>query len=92
MKERNQIYIKFNVIVFLVFLNFALVAQNKTDISLFLRNDSATYLNEVSSGLGDLFSALGHHGPAIENEWLGFRIYFDRKASIDVYSKTSPRL
>jgi hypothetical protein len=63
-------------------------ALNKTDISLFMRNDSAMYLNEVISEVGDLFNALGHHGPAVENEWLGFRIYFDHKAAIDVYSKT----
>jgi len=31
---------------------------------------------------------LGHHGPAIENEWLGLRYYFDKKAAIDVYSKS----
>jgi hypothetical protein len=35
---------------------------------------------------------MGHHGPAIENEWLGLRIYFDQKAAIDVYSKTNPGL
>ena len=67
-------------------------AQNKTDISLFSRSDSAVYLNEISSESGDLYNALGHHGPAIENEWLGLRIYFDHKAAIDVYSKTKPGL
>lgn len=71
-----------------IFLSQIIVAQNRTDASLFLRSDSATYLNEVSSESGDLFNALGHHGPAIENEWLGLRIYFDQKAAIDVYSKT----
>lgn len=81
-------------VVFIVFIVLAQTvgAQNKTDASLFLRNDSATYLNEVSSESGDLFNELGHHGPAIENDWLGLRIYFDRKAAIDVYSKTNPGL
>ena len=69
-----------------------LAAQNKTDVSLFLGSDSTTYLNEVSSESGDLFNALGHHRPAIENEWLGLRLYFDRKAAIDVYSKTKSGL
>ena len=69
-----------------------LVAQNKTDVSLFLKSDSARYLNDISSDSGDLFNSLGHHGPAIENAWLALRIYFDKKASIDVYSKTKPGL
>ncbi len=66
-----------------------LVAQNMTDASLFLRSDSTCYLDYVSSKSGDLYSALGHHGPAIENEWLGLRLYFDKKAAIDVYSKAN---
>ena len=61
-----------------------LMAQNKTDASLFLRSDSTAYLNEVSSETGDLYRALGHHGPAIENEWIGIRYYFDKKAAIDI--------
>ncbi len=67
-------------------------AQNNTDISLFMKADSATYLNEVSSKSGDLFQTVGHHGPAVENEWMGIRIYFDKKAAIDIYSKTKPGL
>jgi hypothetical protein len=67
-------------------------AQNMTDVSLFLRSDSTKYLGHVSSESGDLYNVLGHHGPAIENEWLGLRLYFDRKAAIDVYSKANPGL
>ena len=69
-----------------------ITAQNMTDASLFLRSDSTRYLDHVSSESGDLYSALGHHGPAIENEWLGLRLYFDKKAAIDVYSKANRRL
>jgi len=39
-----------------------------------------------------MFTEVGHHGPAIENEWLGLRIYFDQKTAIDVYSKPGPAL
>jgi hypothetical protein len=67
-------------------------AQNMTDVSLFLRGDSAKCLDHVSSESGDLYNVLGHHGPAIENEWLGLRLYFDKKAAIDVYSKANPGL
>jgi hypothetical protein len=55
---------------------------------MFLRADSSVYLTEIASETGDLFNDLGHHGPAIENEWLGLRYYFDKKAAIDVYSKS----
>jgi len=78
--------------ILLFALSHIVIAQNKTDVSLFLRSDSAVYLNDISSASGDLFNLLGHHGPAIENEWLGLRIYFDQKAAIDVYSKTKPGL
>jgi hypothetical protein len=81
---------RITIIVILIFLHCILTAQNKTDVSLFFRRDSAKYLNEVFSDSGDLFNLLGHHGPAIENEWLGLRFYFDEKAAIDVYSKTKP--
>ena len=81
---------KATILTACILLCQTLAAQNKTDVSLFLRSDSTTYLNEVSSESGDLFNALGHHGPALENEWLGLRLYFDRKAAIDVYSKIKP--
>ncbi len=83
---------RITIIAILTVLHFITLAQNKTDVSLFFRQDSATYLGEVSSDSGDLFNLLGHHGPAIENEWLGLRFYFDGKAAIDVYSKTKPGL
>lgn len=83
---------KFLIVCLSVFLNNISVSQNNTDVSLFLRQDSSVYLNEIYSELGDLFQTLGHHGPAIENEWIGLRFYFDSKAAIDVYSKSNPGL
>lgn len=67
-------------------------AQNKTDVSLFLKKDKANYLTEIESESGNLFTKLGHHGPAVENQWLGFRFYFDKKTAIDIYSKAKPGL
>jgi len=84
----------------LLFLLFAVVitqvqaqtqAQNKTDISLYFRSDSIQR-SEISSNSGDLYNKLGHHGPAIENEWMALRIYFSSKVAIDVYSKAKPGL
>lgn len=67
-------------------------SQNKTDISLFSRADSGVYKSEIYSESGDLFRKVGHHGPAIENEWMALRIYFDHKATIDAYNKVKPGL
>lgn len=82
---------KYLIIVFSL-VSFSCASQNNTEVSLFLRADSSAYLAEVSSETGDLYRDLGHHGPAIENEWMGLRIYFDKKAAIDVYSKAKPGL
>ena len=66
--------------------------QNRTEVSLFMRSDITKYLKTISSASGDLFNSIGHHGPAIENEWIGLRLYFNYKAAIDVYSKSKPGL
>lgn len=77
------------LLILFVLIFFSCATQNNTEVSLFLKSDSL-YINEIASESGDLFRSLGHHGPAIENEWLGLRIYFDKKAAIDVYSKAKP--
>jgi hypothetical protein len=66
--------------------------QNKTEVSLFLNSDNQNYLDTISSESGDLFESLGHHGPAVENEWMALRLYFNYKTSIDLYSKSKPGL
>jgi uncharacterized protein DUF4861 len=63
-------------------------SQNKTDVSLFKKDAPGQYISEVYSESGDLYQTLGHHGPAVENEYMALRIYFNRKAAIDVYSKS----
>ncbi|NQU52674.1 MAG: DUF4861 family protein [Bacteroidetes bacterium] len=80
------------LILLLIIIGFLGFAQNKTDVSLFLKKDKANYLTEIESESGNLFTKLGHHGPAVENQWLGYRIYFDKKTAIDVYSKAKPGL
>ena len=47
---------------------------------------------EISSETGDLFTKVEHHGPALENEWMGVRIYFDKKCALDIYNKKRPGL
>ena len=67
------------------------MAQNMTDVSL-LWKDTDKQVPEISSKTGDLYNKLLHHGPAIENEWIGLRLYFDKKVAIDVYNKQKPQL
>jgi hypothetical protein len=49
-------------------------------------------ITEISSPTGNLYNNLHHHGPAFESEWMGYRFYFDKKQTIDVYGKKQPRL
>ncbi|MDR0744210.1 MAG: DUF4861 domain-containing protein [Tannerella sp.] len=38
-------------------------------------------------GTSDIYNQLHHHGPAFESEWVAYRIYFDRKQTVDLYGK-----
>ncbi len=73
----------------------ACFGQNNTDTSLYMKaekSEKITYLTDIGSESGDLYKTIGHHGPAVENEWMGLRIYFSDKVAIDVYSKAKPGL
>ncbi len=80
----------------LFLLMFALIAgivsaENMTDIHLQWK-DSTKLESSISSETGNLYNKLNHHGPAIENQWIGLRYYFDYKCAIDIYNKTRPGL
>ena len=66
-------------------------AENKTDVSLMWKGNPEQQA-EISSETGDLFTKVEHHGPALENEWMGVRIYFDKKCALDIYNKKRPGL
>jgi hypothetical protein len=78
-------------IVLLMALTVNTYSQNMTDISLKWKGTDKQ-VGSIESETGNLYSKLEHHGPAIENEWLGLRLYFDHKVSVDVYNKTRPAL
>lgn len=40
----------------------------------------------------DTYHQLHHHGVAVESEWMAYRIYFDKKQTIDPYCKRTPQL
>jgi len=77
--------------IFLLIFLGSVCAQNMTDISL-SKKGSGEQVKEIISETGDMYKLVEHHGPAIENEWLGLRLYFDYKCAIDVYNKTRPGL
>lgn len=79
------------LVLVISFLWFGSFAQNMTDISLRWKGSDKQECS-IESETGDLYRQLDHHGPAIENEWLGLRLYFDHKVSVDVYNKTRKAL
>jgi len=80
------------LLLLFVIINIHGFAQNLTEVSLFMKKDKNTYLTEVESKSGNLYTKIGHHGPAIENQWFALRIYFNKTGAIDVYSKAKPEL
>lgn len=63
------------------------VAQH-TFFSQFLRSDSLQVAEVWGPPGSKLINAVGHHGPAVENQFMALRLYFDGRGAIDVYSKS----
>lgn len=61
---------------------------------MWLKNPDKTLLaaDTLSSDKDDMYRKLHHHGPAFESEYAAYRIYFDKKQTIDTYGKKFPRL
>ncbi len=51
-----------------------------------------TESSQLASEKDDMYRKLHHHGPAFESEYAAYRIYFDKKQSVDTYGKKEPRL
>lgn len=64
----------------MVLPNKKVKTKNKQDIFL-----SAI---TVDRGSASSYSSLHHHGPAFENEYIAFRLYFDHRQTVDMYGKT----
>lgn len=92
--QSKQRLIKYCLILFCFLSSFLfLKAQEsaKLDVSMFWKK-SEEQLSFVEDAKGDLFSKLAHHGPAVENLWLAYRVYFNSSSSVDILSKFQPRL
>lgn len=61
---------------------------------MWLKNPDKTLraADTLFSTKDDMYHRLHHHGPAFESEYAAYRIYFDKKQTIDTYGKKSPRL
>lgn len=55
-------------------------------------NNSVIPTDTASSDTGTLYNDLHHHGPAFESELMAYRLYFDRKQTVDLYGKFRPQL
>ena len=40
----------------------------------------------------DSFHKMHHHGFALENKWMAYRLYFDKRQIVDIYAKKTPQL
>ncbi|MDL2304112.1 DUF4861 domain-containing protein [Bacteroides sp. OttesenSCG-928-D19] len=57
---------------------------------MLLRGDKGKHQHIQSltvPGSSDIYNLLHHHGPAFESELVAYRIYFDRKQTVDIYGK-----
>lgn len=69
------------------------VFSRRLNAQMFKKEDGKIIpVKEASSPTGDLYNSLHHHGPAFESELMAYRLYFDKKQTIDVYGKKQPRL
>lgn len=66
----------------------------RVNAQMWLKNPDKS-LSEVTaaeSERDDMYHKLHHHGPAFESELAAYRVYFDKKQSIDTYGKKRPGL
>ena len=56
------------------------------------QDGSLTECDTLFSFKDDMYRKLHHHGPAIESEKAAYRVYFDKKQTIDTYGKKQQQL
>ncbi|MBQ7530239.1 MAG: DUF4861 family protein [Paludibacteraceae bacterium] len=54
--------------------------------------DTANSQRPTANGKNDTYHSFHHHGVAVESELMAYRIYFDKKQTIDIYCKRTPRM
>lgn len=67
--------------------------EPRVHAQMFLKEDGGlASQTEVSSTEDNMYNKLHHHGPAFESELMAYRLYFDRKQTVDIYGKYYPGL
>ncbi|WP_295935367.1 DUF4861 family protein [uncultured Alistipes sp.] len=68
--------------------------KSRVHAQMWLKNPdkSLQAVDTVASFKDDMYHKLHHHGPAFESERAAYRIYFDKKQTIDTYGKKQSRL
>ena len=67
--------------------------RSRTHAQMFLKENGQIVPKEVIAAPEDnMYNRLHHHGPAIESELTAYRIYFDKKQTVDIYGKVVPRI
>lgn len=66
----------------------------RVNAQMWLKNPDKTLKEAtvVESDRDNMYHQLHHHGPAFESELAAYRVYFDKKQSIDTYGKKHPGL
>jgi hypothetical protein len=74
--------------------NKPLECPGEMNAQMFFNNPdkSITPTLEASSTADDMYDKMYHHGPAWESDKIGYRLYFDKKTTVDVYGKKVYRM
>lgn len=51
------------------------------------KDKSLRKIDYVEEGADTMYNRLHHHGPAFENSEVAYRLYFDKKQTVDIYGK-----
>ena len=65
------------------------VFKSRVHAQMWLKNPdkSLRAADTLSSTQNDMYHKLHHHGPAFESELVAYRLYFDKKQTVDIYGK-----
>ncbi len=65
----------------------------RVNAQMFLKENGKIVPKDAIVGTEDnMYNKLHHHGPAFESELTAYRIYFDKKQTVDIYGKVVPRI
>ena len=68
--------------------------ESRVNAQMWWKNEDGTLSERdtLFSFKDDMYRKLHHHGPAIESEKAAYRVYFDKKQTIDTYGKKKEQL